>query len=354
MALISSKLMCLRPMLETSCKGLLRFSVTTTGHMTPGCALESSTFHANQIIKPYLKPTSPFSTDSKKQKKKKQDDQSSSKHVNRPFEKQKGVSYTDKQDKLILERVREKGYDNPETWKSLAIDFNMKYRNGIKGRCDLLLRRGSGERQNPKMYTKEEDALIIQKVEEGGYDNIDTWKTLAIELDRDPTYHSVIRDRYDLIINRDTKEMKRFTEEDNNCILTYVEKNGESKTTWQELATKLGVDHPHNIRSHYHNLLQNFVKGKFTKEEDKIILNYVKIHGKNTQTFRNLREELHRGTTTSIKNRIEYLQNKPSKKLGAWQIEEDIMLMEHVFQVYDRFNQFLNMANFIDIIQLFI
>jgi hypothetical protein len=221
----------------------------------------------------------------------------------------------------------------------------MKYPHDIKGRCDLLLRRGSGERQKPKMFTKEEDARIVQKVEEGGYDNIATWKTLAIELGRDPTSHLNIRDRYDLIMSRDTKETKRFTEEDDNFILNYVEKNGESKTTWQELATKLGADHPHNIKRHYHNLLKNFVKGKFTKEEDKIILNYVKIHGKNTQTFRNLREELHRRSTSSIRNRIEYLQNKPSKKTGAWEIEEDRMLMEHFFQ--DNPNK-INDLNFLD------
>ena len=148
-----------------------------------------------------------------------------------------------------------------------------------------------------------------------------------------------------MIINRDTKEAKRLTEEDDNFILTYVEKNGESKTTWQELATKLGADHPYSIQRHYHNLLKNFVKGKFTKEEDKIILNYVKIHGNNTQTFKNLREELNRSSTTSIRKRIEYLQNKPSKKRSSWQIEEDIMLMEHFFQVNDRFHQFLNIVS---------
>ena len=325
---------------------MLRFSVTTTGHMAARCALEASTFHRNEITKPYLKPASLFSTDSKRPKKTTQGDKSTSKLVNRPYEKKKGEPYTDKQDKLILERVREKGYDNPETWKSLAIDFNMKYPANIKRRCDLLLRRGSGERQKPKMFTKEEDARIVQKVEEGGYDNIATWKMLAMELERDPTSHSGIRDRYDLIINRDTKETKRFTEEDNNFILTYVEKNGESTTTWQELATKLGADHPYSIQRHYHYLLKNFVKGKFTKEEDKIILNYVKVHGSNTQTFKNLREKLNRSAISSIQNRIKYLQNKPSKKRGAWQIEEDMMLMEHIFQVYDLFHQFLNMANF--------
>ena len=337
---MSSKLMCLRLMLEANCKSLLRFSVTTTGHMTPRWALESSTFHANGKMRPYLVPASLFSTDSKKQKQKKQDDQSTSKHMK--LEK-KGELYTDTQDKLILERVREKGYDNPETWKSLAIDFNMKRPYDIKRRCDLLLKRGSGEPLKPKKYTKEEDALIVQKVEEGGYDSIDTWKTLAIELDQDPTFHSNIRRRYDLIINRDTKEIKRFSEEDDNFILTYVEKNGESKTTWQELAIQLGAASTNTIKRHYDNLLKNFVKGKFTAAEDKIILNYVKIHGNNPQTFKTLREKLNRSAISSIQQRIEYLQNKPSKKRSSWQIEEDIILMEHFFQVNDRFHQFLNM-----------
>ena len=344
MALISSKLMCLRPMLETSCKGLLRFSVTTTGHMAARCALEASTFHRNEITKPYLKPASLFSTDSKRPKKTTQGDKSTSKLVNLPYEKKKGEPYTDKHDKLILERVKKMGYDNPETWKSLAIDFNMKWPQGIKARCDVLLRRESGERLKPKRFTKEEDTLIIQRVEEMEYDKIDTWKTLAIELGRDPTYHSQIRDRYDLIIKRDTKETKRYTEEDDNFILTYVEKNGESKTTWQELATKYGVDQPRSIKLHYHKLFQNIVKGKYTKEEDEIIFNYVNIHGNNPQTFKKLCKQLNR-ESNNIKKRFEYLQNKPSKTPGPWEIGEDMMLMEQVFQVNDRFSQHLNMSN---------
>ena len=215
----------------------------------------------------------------------------------------------------------------------------MKDRYNIKRRCDLLLKRGSGERQKSKMYTKEEDALILQKVEEGGYDNIDTWKTLAIELDQDPTFHLNIRRRYDLIINRDTKEAKRLTEEDDNFILTYVEKNGESKTTWQELATKFGVDEPSSIKSHYHQLLENFVKGKYTKEDDEIILNYVKIHGNSFPTFKKLRAKLNRANASDIKRRFEYLQTKPSKRPVPWDIEEDTILIKHFFKVNDQFKQ---------------
>ena len=138
-----------------------------------------------------------------------------------------------------------------------------------------------------------------------------------------------------MIVNRDTKEIKRFTEEDSNFIQTYVEKNGESKNTWQELAIKFGMDHAESIKSHYNNLRKDHVKGKFTKAEDKIILNDVKIHGNNLQTFKTLCQKLKRPFHNNIGDRFEYLQNMPSKKPGPWRIEEDQMLMEHFFQVND-------------------
>ena len=224
------------------------------------------------------------------------------------------------------------GYGNPETWKSLAKDLNVANVYDIKKRFDLLLRRGTGKLQR-KTFTKAEDALILQTVEEMGDDNIKTWTTLAIKLDRDPTYHKTIKGRYDLIINRGTREMKRFTEEDDNFIQTYVEKNGESKSTWQELAIKFRMDHPQAIKRHYNHLLKNYVKGKFTKAEDKIILNDVKRHGHNLETFKNLGKKLNRSSPYQIRDRFEYLQTKPSKKPGPWRIEEDQLLMEHIFQV---------------------
>ena len=89
MALISSKLMCLEPILRISCKAMLRFSAAPTAGTIPRLKLESSTFHTNGKIKSDLVSASMFSTDSKKQKKKKQDDQSTSKHMKLPFEKRK-------------------------------------------------------------------------------------------------------------------------------------------------------------------------------------------------------------------------------------------------------------------------
>ena len=277
--------MCLKSIVKLNCKALLRFSASTTARTIPKFSLEASMFHKNGENKPYLVPTSLFSTNSKAPKKKEEDGRRISKHADLPLEKKK------------------------------------------------------------RPFTKEEDALILQKVEDMGYHNINTWKTLAIELNRDPTFYYNIRRRYNLIISRDTKEVKRFTEEDSNFIITYVEKNGGSKTTWKELAIKLGSLDARTIERHYLTLLKNFVKGKFTNAEDKIILDYVKVHGSNLQTFKNLCKKLNRTNPWSINRRFEHLKNKPSKKPGRWQIEEDIMLMEYFFQVNDRFDQFLNMTN---------
>ena len=393
MTLISSKILSFQSILRLNCKALLGCpTVATITRSNHWWALPSSSFH--ESTKTYFEQATLFSTDSKKGRKNKDDDGNITKKVTSSLEKT-SRHYTKEQDELILARVKEMGYDNPETWKSLAKDFNMKWPVNIKRRCDLLLRRGTGTLQRRNFtkeddalilqkveemgygietwkilaheldrdptpaylevikrrydlllrrgtgtlqrrdFTKEEDALILQKVEEMGY-GIETWKKLAHELDRDPTpnWLNVIKTRYDLITNRDIKEKKRFTEEDDNFILNYVEKNGESKTTWQELVTKLGLDHPQSVENHYHNLLKNYVKGKFTKAEDKVILNDVKIHGDNLQTYKKLCDKLNRPFTNNIRRRFEYLQNKPSTKQGSWEIEEDQMLMEHIFQVY--------------------
>merc|ERR1712020_490607 len=172
-----------QPILRYSCKAVLRLPTATTALTIP--KLESSGFHNYRIINSCLEPASFFSTDSKKPKKKEQADKLISKQVKLPFKKKKREPYTEKQDELILERVKKMGYDNPETWKSLAIDLNVKHVYDIKSRCDLLLRRGSGKLQR-KTFTKEEDALILKRVEEMGYTNKGTWTTLAIELGRDP------------------------------------------------------------------------------------------------------------------------------------------------------------------------
>ena len=111
MALISSKLLYLQPILRFSCKAVLRLPVATTSLTIH--KLRSSVSYNYRIVNPYLETASLFSTDSKKPKKKEPPDKLISKQVKLPFEKKKYEPYTQKQDELILERVKKMGYDNP-------------------------------------------------------------------------------------------------------------------------------------------------------------------------------------------------------------------------------------------------
>ena len=221
-----SRFIHLQPILKGECRSFLR---VFAAHQ-PWCALDSSIFRQDGRIKNFIEASNLFSTDSTKLKGKQDQDNTVAKRVDNNLEKKTRL-YTEEQDELIRERVKQMGYDNPETWTSLAKELNVKKPYNVKKRYDLLVKRGSGKIQR-RDYTAEEDAIILQRVKEMGYKNIDTWKAIAKELNRDiidSRYLDGIRDRYDLIISRETKEIKRFTEDDDKLIMRFVKKHGEGK-----------------------------------------------------------------------------------------------------------------------------
>ena len=331
-----SRFIHLQPILTVECRSVLRVVATHK----PWCALDSSIFRQHGSMKNFIEASNQFSTDSRKLKVKQDQDNTVAKRVDNSLEKTTRF-YTEEQDELILERVKQMGYDNPETWKSLAKELDVKRPHDVKRRYDLLVKRGSGKLQR-RDYTAEEDAIILKRVKEMGYKNIDTWKAIAKELNRDiiqPYYLNHIRNRYDLIISRETKEPKRFSEDDDKLIMRFVKKHGEEKSTWEKLAIKIGMNDQQSARiiQARHDLLlvkDNVVTGAFTEEEDKIILKDVETYGDNLQTFKDLCKKLNRHNPQTIRGRFEWLQNRPSEPPGAWNFRHDKMLIEHIFQVH--------------------
>ena len=328
----------LQPIFSRECTSLSRGVLSIS---TPWCVLNSSIFQEHGKIKSCLNPSFLFSTDSKTPKGKK--DNTIVETFDSTLQKRTRQHYTEEDDRLILETVKQLGCDNPETWKSLANEFNVKYPlaglktpHHVKSRYNLLVKRGSGKYEK-RMYTAEEDAIIIKIVTEMGYENVETWKTIAKELNREiisPLYSNRIRDRYDLITSRETSEVKRFTEEDDKLIMKFATRHGEGKTTWEKLAVKLNIKYPQSVKNRYDHLVikDDIVTGAFTEEEDRVILSEVETYGENSQTFKNLREKLNR--RRNIRERFEWLQNKPSKQTGPWSFSEEQMLIEHIFQVH--------------------
>ena len=70
-----------------------------------------------------------------------------------------------------------------------------------------------------RRYTEEEDAIILKRVKKMGYENPETWIVLAKDLDRKNPLD--IKKRYDLIISRESKTMKRYTEQDDRYIIKF-------------------------------------------------------------------------------------------------------------------------------------
>ena len=126
MTSISSKIINLQSILRFSCTVLLKSSAVATTRNIPWCAVQSSSFHMDKSIKTHVKKATLFSADSKKTKKNKEDGTKITKKVKSSLEKTTRY-YTKEQDEIILARVDKMGYDNPETWKSLAEDFNIKW-----------------------------------------------------------------------------------------------------------------------------------------------------------------------------------------------------------------------------------
>ena len=328
-----SRFIHLQPILRGECRSFL----CVVAVHKPCCALDFSIFQQHGRIKNFIEAYNLFSTDSAKPKGIQDRDNIEAKRVHNSLEKKTRL-YTEEQDELILNRVKEMGYDNPETWKSLAKELNVKKPYNVKKRYDLLVKRGSGKLQK-RMYTAEEDAIILKRVKEMGYENIETWQTIAKELNREiiaPQYLNCIRFRYDLIISRDTKEAKRFTEEDDKLIMRFVTRHGEEKSTWEKLAVKLNMKYAYSVQRRYDLLVikDNIVTGAFTEEEDRMILSEVETYGNKLQTFKYLREKLNRRGSSNIRARFEWLQNKPSKPTGPWSFNEDQILIENIFQVH--------------------
>ena len=116
MTLISTKIMSFQSILRPNCKALLRCpTVATITRSNHWWALPYSSFH--ESTKTYFEQATLFSTDSKNGKKNKDDDRNIIKKVTFSLEKT-SWHYTKEQDELILARVKEMGYDNPDTWKS--------------------------------------------------------------------------------------------------------------------------------------------------------------------------------------------------------------------------------------------
>merc|ERR1719414_2248914 len=123
--------------------------------------------------------------------------------------------------------------------------------------------------------------------------------------------------------------LKGYSEADDNYIIQQVKKHGYEQETFVKIAKKLGKKIPDTVKIYYDNYLSQTpkVKGSFSKEEDEKILDYIKVHGKSDKSFKEITNELGRGSFSSVKSRHAKLVSKNEFETNAiskqWELDED-------------------------------
>ena len=259
--------------------------------------------------------------------------------------------FTDEEDKIIKEYVINYGY-SIETFKRLSPELKRPRWEIIRVRYDTITNKldvhddknkqfKSSQLKNRKRFTKEEDELILEYVKEHGC-NSETLKSLANKLDR--SNPETIRNRHLFLASdsqhklkklRKLKKRKDFTKEEDELILEYVKKHGCNSETLRYLANKLDRSRPETIRSRHrliasdsqHKLKKLKKRKNFTKEEDELILEYVKKHGCNSETLKYLANKLDRSNPETIRKRHRLIasdsRNKPQIPKTSFSLEEN-------------------------------
>ena len=138
-----------------------------------------------------------------------------------------------------------------------------------------------------------------------------------------------------------TTTLKGYSEADDNYIIQQVKKYGYEQETFVKIAKKLGKKNPYNVKLYYDNYLSQTpkVKGTFSQEEDKKILDYIKVHGKSDKSFKDITNELGRGSFGSVKLRHDKLVSKNEFEINTirknWELDEDQKLIDHIIKLKD-------------------
>ena len=112
-----------------------------------------------------------------------------------------------------------------------------------------------------------------------------------------------------------------------------VEKYGYEQETFSKIAKKLGKKNPYNVKLYYDNHLSQIpkVKGPFSQEEDEKILHYIKLHGRSQKSFKDITNELGRGSSTSVQSRHDRLVSQNEFEINSirknWELDEDQKLI---------------------------
>merc|ERR1712150_305095 len=115
-----------------------------------------------------------------------------------------------------------------------------------------------------------------------------------------------------------------FSADDDKKIIEYVKMYGKELETWKKLANIFGRKAFEHIRDHYEFYLESTpsATGKFSEKEDEMILSFVEKNGKDLNSIKDLTKQLGRGSPSSVLQRYKYLVSNNVRNKKIWELFE--------------------------------
>ena len=148
------------------------------------------------------------------------------------------------------------------------------------------------EIKKPNFWTKEEDKILKEKAKEFNYKN---WNSIAKFIPGRTSIQCSARFRR----IRPGLIKGSWGKEEDSKLLSLYKKYGKN---WAAISREMPQRTGKQIRDRFLNSLdQKYVRGKFTKEEDKILLKYYKIYG---NSWAKIAKKMKTRTGDMVKNRF--------------------------------------------------
>ena len=137
------------------------------------------------------------------------------------------------------------------------------------------------------------------------------------------------------------RKKKIFSREEDDIIIQAVEQHGDNKKTFIGVSKILSdKPDPRTVETQYRGLQTSgtTVKGRFSPEEDQIMLQHIAEYGQGENSLKHVAQILNRKSWKSIESRINLLKStneydKGSKVKGEWTLEEERKMIQNVLSL---------------------
>lgn len=179
---------------------------------------------------------------------------------------------------------------------------------------------------NKSRWERSEDEKLKETAEEM---NFQDWESIALSLGTNRTAYQCLVHYRNRLCDKQEYSVGRWTKEEDEKLLNVINssKIGEY-IPWSKVSSYMGDRNHNQIYNRYVNSLDpKLVKGRFTAEEDLLIVSGIEVFG---ATYKEMASLMSNRSLNQIRERYERHLLQKTAKIGSFSLEEDERLLKLV------------------------